>query len=52
MAAELEPGIPKTKVGTRVVAVTVLLAASGAAMPSADPLPNSSGDFDQRLASL
>ena len=52
MAAELEPGMPKLSSGTKAVAVTTLLAASGAATPSGEPLPNSSGCFDQRLASV
>ena len=52
MAAELEPGMPKLSSGTKAVAVTTLLADSGAATPSGEPLPNSSGCLDQRLASV
>ncbi len=51
-AVEFEPGMPKVSVGTSAVQATVLLAASGAAMPSGEPLPNSSGRADQRRASL
>ena len=51
-AVEFEPGMPKVSVGTSAVQATVLFAASGAAIPSAEPLPNSSGCFDQRFASL
>ena len=51
-AVEFEPGMPKVSVGTSAVHATVLLAASGAATPSGEPLPNSSGRRDQRRASL
>ena len=51
-AAEFEPGMPKLRSGISAVLATVLLAVSGAATPSSDPLPNFSGSFDQRLASL
>src|SRR3546814_8873252 len=47
-AVEFEPGMPKLSVGTSAVQATVLLAASGAATASGEPLPNSSGCFDQR----
>ncbi len=43
--------MPKLSKGTKAVAVTTLLADSGAATPSGEPLPNSSGCLDQRLAS-
>ncbi len=52
MAAEFDPGMPKLSTGTSAVAATVLLAVSGAATPSGDPLPNSSRLRDQRRASL
>jgi hypothetical protein len=51
-AAELELGMPRLSIGTSAVHATVLLAASGAAMPSGDPLPNSSLCRDHRCASL
>ena len=51
-AAELELGIPRLSIGTSAVQATVLLAASGAAMPSGEPFPNSSWCRDQRRASL
>src|SRR3954447_9579179 len=51
MAAELDPGMPRLSSGTNAVAVTTLFAVSGAATPSGEPCPNSSGYFDQRLAS-
>ncbi len=44
--------MPKESSGISDVEATVLFAASGAATPSGEPLPNSSGCFDQRLASL
>ena len=44
--------MPKAKVGTIAPPVAELLAASDPAIPSGAPLPNSSGVFDQRLASL
>ena len=50
-AAEAEPGTPKRRVGTSAVPWSELLAVSGAATPSIEPLPNSSGRLDQRLAS-
>ena len=43
--------MPRLSSGTSAVAVTTLFAASGAAMPSGEPLPNSSGCLDQRFAS-
>jgi hypothetical protein len=51
-AALLVPGIPKLRVGMSAVSATTLFAVSGAMTPSSDPLPNFSGFFDQRLASL
>ena len=45
------PGIPKANVGTIAPPVAALFAASAPAIPSIDPFPNSSGFFDQRLAS-
>ncbi len=51
-AVEFELGMPKLRSGISVVLATVLLAVSGAATPSSDPLPNFSGVFDQRRASL
>ena len=42
-AVEFELGMPKESSGISVVLATVLLAVSGAATPSGDPLPNSSG---------
>jgi hypothetical protein len=44
-------GMPRLNSGTSAVAVTTLFAHSGAATPSGDPFPNSSGAFDQRFAS-
>ena len=52
IAAELLPGMPKVSSGIIAVPVTTLLAVSGAAIPSSEPWPNSSGVFDQRFASL
>ena len=52
MAAEFEPGTPRASVGTRSPPCTALFAVSGAATPSIEPFPNSSGRFDQRRASL
>ena len=46
------PGMPSARVGTMAPPVPALFAASGPAMPSIAPLPNSSLFFDQRLASL
>src|SRR5688500_15444624 len=51
-ADEFELGIPRLSIGTSAVQATVLLAASGAAIPSGEPLPNSSLRGDQRRASL
>ena len=51
-AAELEPGMPKLSSGISAVLATTLFAVSGAATPSSEPLPNFSGSFDQRRASL
>jgi hypothetical protein len=45
------PGIPSAKVGTIAPPVAALLAASAPAIPSIDPLPNSSGFFENRFAS-
>ncbi len=44
--------MPSPSSGTSAVPVTTLFAHSGAATPSTEPLPNSSGCFDQRFASL
>ncbi len=46
------PGMPRARVGTMAPPVAELFAASGPAIPSIQPDPNSSGVFDQRLASL
>ena len=45
------PGIPSTIVGTIAPPVAALLAASAPAIPSTEPLPNSSLFFDHRRAS-
>jgi hypothetical protein len=52
MAVVALPGMPRASVGTMLPPTAALLAASGPAMPSMDPLPNSSLCFDQRLVSL
>src|SRR3546814_17197294 len=49
-AVEDEPGIPRVSNGTRAPETEALLAASGAAKPSTDPLPNSSGCWLTRLS--
>ncbi len=51
IAAPPDPGMPRAIIGAKAEAVTALLAVSGAAMPSALPLPNSSGCLDHRFAS-
>ena len=51
-AAEFELGMPRLSIGMSAVHATVLFAASGAAMPSGEPWPNSSLWRDQRRASL
>ena len=45
------PGIPRASVGTIAPPVAALFAASAPAIPSIDPLPNSSGFFENLLAS-
>ena len=45
------PGIPSARVGTIAPPVAALLAASAPAIPSIEPLPNSSGFFENRFAS-
>ena len=45
------PGIPRAKVGTIAPPVAALFAASAPAIPSIEPFPNSSGFFENLLAS-
>ena len=52
MATVPSPGMPKVKSGIKVAPVTALLADSAAAIPSTEPLPNSSLCFDIFLAWL
>ena len=52
LAVEFDPGMPRLSSGTSAVAVTTLLADSGAAMPSGDPFPNSSGCLDIRFSHM
>src|SRR6476646_470250 len=47
-----DPGIPMVNNGTIAPPVSELLAASGAATPSIEPLPNSSGVLDVFLAMM
>ena len=51
MAVVPLPGIPRTIVGTIAPPVAALFAASAPAIPSIDPLPNSSLFLDHLFAS-
>ena len=46
MAVTALPGMPSVSAGISEPPVTALLAVSGAATPSCEPWPNSSGCFD------
>ena len=52
MATVPSPGMPSVNRGISVAPVTALLADSAAAMPSTEPLPNSSGCLDMFFAVL
>ena len=52
MAEVAPPGIPSVSAGIRLVGMQELFDASGAMIPSGAPLPNRSGCFEDRCATL